>query len=136
MTDKYGLMADEIEVDTKDNATEQLLRNVVLGLQEKKGANITILDMRELDNSVCDYFVISEADSNVHVAALADSVEEMVYVNQGEWPLHMEGKTQAQWVLVDYVDIVVHVFHKTTRPYYNLEGLWADAKRTDIDNLF
>lgn len=133
------MINDEVTTENfkvDDYTTEQLLDAVVLGLQEKKGTNIAILDMRQLENSVCQYFVICEGDSNVHVAAVADSVEEYVWKQLREWPLHVEGKTQAHWVLVDFVDIVVHVFQKTVRPFYNIEGLWADAKRTDIENLF
>ncbi|MFT3740431.1 MAG: ribosome silencing factor [Breznakibacter sp.] len=134
MVIKDEVMAENLEVE--EYTTEQLLDAVVLGLQEKKGINIAVLDMRQLENAVCQYFVICEGDSNVHVAAVADSVEEYVWKQLHEWPLHTEGKSQGQWVLVDFVDIVVHVFQKSVRPYYNLEGLWADAKRTDIENLF
>jgi ribosome-associated protein len=134
MTETPVLMTDNLSSDTYN--AEQLLAKVVLGIQEKKGTNIAILDMRDIENSVCSYFVICEGESSVHVAAIADSVQELVWKQMTEWPLHMEGKSQAQWVLVDYVDVVVHVFHKSVRPYYNLEGLWADAHRTDVENLF
>lgn len=128
------VMADDLEVE--EYSTEQLLDAVVLGLQEKKGTNIVILDLRKLENSVCSYFVVCEGESNVHVAAVAESVEEYVWKTLGDSPLHVEGKSQAHWVLVDFVDIVVHVFQKSVRGYYDLEGLWDDAQRTDIENFF
>jgi ribosome-associated protein len=120
----------------EQTASEQLVDAVVLGIQEKKGINIAVLDMRELENSICDFFVICEGESTTQVDALADSVEEFAWKKLHDKPSHSEGKQSAQWVLIDFVDVVVHVFHKSVRPYYNLEGLWADAPRTDIENLF
>lgn len=117
-------------------STEQLVDAVVLGLQEKKGTNIVILDLRELENSVCQYFVICDGDSNTHVSAVADSSETYVWEHINDKPLHTEGHHSAQWVLIDFGDVVVHVFQRPVRAYYDLEELWADAKRTDIPNFF
>lgn len=117
-------------------STEQLVDAVVLGLQEKKGTNIVILDLRELDNSVCQFFVICDGDSNTHVSAVADSSETYVWEHINDKPLHTEGHHSAQWVLIDFGDVVVHVFQRPVRAYYDLEELWADAKRTDIPNFF
>jgi ribosome-associated protein len=116
--------------------TEVLVETVVLGLQEKKGTNIAILDMRELENSVCQFFIICEGDSNTHVSAVAGAAEEMVWKNLQEKPFHVEGERGAQWIIIDFVDVVVHVFQKANRAFYNIEGLWADAKQTDVENLF
>jgi ribosome-associated protein len=116
--------------------TEVLVETVVLGLQEKKGTNIAILDMRELENSVCQFFVICEGESNTHVSAVAGAAEEMVLKMLQERPYHVEGERSAQWIIIDFVDVVVHVFQKANRAFYNIEGLWADAKQTDIENLF
>ena len=105
-------------------------------MQEKKGTNIVILDLTKLDNTVCQYFVICEGDSNTHVDAIANSVDDYLKKTIGERPNHSEGFKNAQWILLDYFDVVVHVFQKSERAFYNLESLWADAKRKDIPNLF
>lgn len=115
---------------------EHLVDAVVLGLQEKKGTNIVILDMRQLDNCITQFFVICDGDSNTHVSAIADSVEEFVFKQLHDKPIHTEGKGNAQWVLIDYADCVVHVFQKSVREHYNIEALWADAERKDVENLF
>ena len=121
---------------TEDNTPKELVDAVVEGIQEKKGKNIVILDMTKIENSICKYFVICEGDSNIHVDAVADSVDEYVREKLNEKPFHIEGQDNAEWILIDYVDVIVHVFQKSVREFYNLEGLWADAKRTDIEDLF
>ena len=118
------------------SSAEHLVDAVVLGLQEKKGTNIAILDLRQLDNCITQFFVICDGDSNTHVSAVADSVEEYVFKHLNDKPIHVEGKQNAQWVLLDFVDVVVHVFQKSVREHYNIEDLWADAKRTEIENFF
>jgi ribosome-associated protein len=85
---------------------------------------------------IAEFFVICEGESNVHVDAVSDSVEEIVRRDAGEEPLHVEGKQNAEWVLIDYMNVVVHVFQKQVRNYYSLEDLWADAGRKDIEDLF
>jgi len=114
----------------------QLIENVIKGLQEKKGSNITVIDLFEIENTITNFLVICEGDSNVHVEAIADSVEEYVRINAAEKPYRIEGKQNAQWIIVDYLDVVVHVFQKSARNFYNLEMLWADATKTDIPNHF
>ncbi len=117
-------------------ATENLVETVINGIQEKKGSKITVLDLRKIENMIAEFFVICEGDSNVHVDAVAESVEEIVREGAGEKPLHVEGKRNAEWVLLDYMNVVVHVFQKQVRGYYSLEDLWADADRKDIADLF
>jgi ribosome-associated protein len=117
-------------------ATESLVETVINGIQEKKGSRITVLDLRNIENMIAEFFVICEGDSNVHVDAVAESVEEIVREDAGEKPLHVEGKRNAEWVLLDYMNVVVHVFQKQVRSYYSLEDLWADADRKDIADLF
>jgi ribosome-associated protein len=117
-------------------STESLVSAVVDGIQEKKGSKITILDMRNIENMIAEFFVICEGESNVHVDAVSDSVEEIVQRDAGEKPLHVEGKRNAEWVLLDYMNVVVHVFQKQVRSNYMLEDLWADADRKDIEDLF
>jgi len=120
----------------KEPKTKQFVDAVVEGIQEKKGKNITILDLTELEHTITDYFVICEGDSNIHVDAVSDSVEDYIREKLSEKPYHIEGRENAQWILLDYVDVVVHVFQHSVRDFYNLESLWADGKRTDIPELF
>ncbi len=120
----------------ENNSTEQLVEAIVEGIQEKKGTNISILDMRKIDGSICQFFVLCDGDSNTQVNAIGESVDDYVREKINDKPFHIEGKQNAEWILLDYVDVVVHVFQRPIRSFYNLEGLWADAKRTDIENLF
>jgi ribosome-associated protein len=100
----------------------------VKGILEKKGKNITCLNLRNISNRVCDYFIICEGDSTTQVDAIARSVEDEVRKATGEKPYHTEGFENSEWVLIDYVTVVVHVFQKEIRDFYNLESLWADAE--------
>ena len=117
-------------------SAKKLADAIVEGIQDKKGTNIAVLDLSKLDNTICQYFVICEGESTTQVDAIADGVEDYVREQLGDKPNHIEGKENALWVLIDYFDVVVHVFHKEQRDFYNLEGLWADAERTNIENLF
>jgi len=119
-----------------ETGSQTLVNEVIKGIQEKKGSDITVLDLTDIDSSISNFFVICAGDSNVHVEAIADSVEEYVRINANEKPLHVEGKQNASWILIDYFDVVVHLFQRNTREFYNLEALWSDAKRTEIPNLF
>ena len=123
-------------INQGDSSTEQLVDGIVEGIQEKKGTNIAILDMRKIDGSICQFFVLCDGDSNTQVGAIGDSIEKYVKEKLNDKPFHVEGKQNAEWVLLDYVDVIVHVFQKPIRSFYNLEELWADAKRTDIEDLF
>lgn len=114
--------------------TSSLLDAIVEGLQEKKAKNITILDLSDIENRVTDYFVIADADSKTHVNSIADSVEETVEKTTKERAYHSEGRQNGEWILVDYINIVVHVFLREMREFYNIEGLWGDAKITLINN--
>lgn len=112
--------------------TTTLLDAIVEGMQERKGKNITILDISKLENRVTDYFVICDADSKTHVNSIADSVEDMVIKLTNEKAYHTEGHQNSEWILIDYINIVVHVFLRETREFYNIEGLWGDAEITTI----
>jgi len=116
---------------TKEQTTS-LLDAIVEGMQDKKAKNITVINLIGLEHRVADYFVICDADSNTHVSAIADSLEESVIKKTGEKPYHTEGRQNAEWILVDYVNIVAHVFMRETREFYNIEGLWADGETTHI----
>ncbi len=121
----------------KDSTKEQtmsLLDAIVEGMKEKKAKNITIINLIGLEHRVADYFVICDADSNTHVNAISDALEECVIKNTKERPYHSEGKQNGEWILVDYVNIVAHIFMRETREFYNIEGLWADGEITHIQD--
>ena len=112
--------------------SNELSKLVVKGMQEKKAEDIVVLDLRYVPNSVADYFVICTGNSDTQVDAIADSVEMMVFETDQQNPWHIEGKTSREWVLIDYVDVVAHVFKEETREFFGLEDLWGDAKVTQI----
>lgn len=116
----------------KENPSKKLIDAIVDGILEIKGKNISILDLSTINNRVCDYYVICQADSSTQVNAIADSIEEIVKKTTGERPYHSEGQQNSEWILIDYVTVVVHVFQSHIREFYNLEALWADAAVTEI----
>ena len=100
---------------------------VVRGMQDKKASDIVVLNLKELKNAVADYFIICSANSDTQIDAVARSVEEEIEKVTGESPWQTEGRTNREWVLLDYVDVVVHVFLRDRRKFYALEDLWGDA---------
>lgn len=111
----------------------QLLADAAVeGILELKGRNITIMNLKKIHNRVCDYYIICQADSNTQVNAIAGSVEETVKKKTGERPYRSEGFQNSEWILVDYVTVVVHIFQTQIRNFYNLESLWADAEITEL----
>ena len=120
---------------TKDLKESQVLSDVVIkGLQELKGENIVYIDLSVVENAVCDNFIVCTGTSNTHVTALAGSAEKEVRKTLGEKPWKTEGFGNAEWIILDYVNTVVHVFQEESRNFYNLDGLWADAKITKIED--
>lgn len=117
----------------KNTNNDDLLALIIKGIEDVKGNDINILDLREIENTVCDYFVICNGNSNTQVNAIVGSVQKVVSKELKEKPWHVEGEQNGEWVLMDYVSIVVHVFQKHIREYYNIESLWGDAKITTID---
>jgi ribosome-associated protein len=115
---------------------DQLISEIIKGIEEVKGENITILDLRDLENTVCDYFIICDGTSNTQVSAISGSVQKLVGKNLQEKPWHVEGEGNSEWVLVDYVHVVVHIFQKNIREFYALEELWGDAKITKITSKY
>jgi ribosome-associated protein len=120
----------------KEAGNDILLANIIKGIEDVKGNDIDILDLRELENTVCDYFVICNGTSNTQVNAIVNSIQKVVSKELKEKPWHVEGTDNGEWVLMDYVHIVVHVFQKHIREYYNIESLWGDAKITTIENKY
>jgi len=117
----------------KEQITSTQIADVaVQGMLDRKGQDICLVDLRNIGNSVCDYFVICHGSSNTNVEAIANSVEESLFKTLGEKPWHREGTANAEWILQDYFNVVVHVFQKSTREFYNLEELWADAEITHV----
>ncbi len=116
---------------TKSNlSADQLITEIIKSIEDGKGLNIVLLDLREIENTVCDYFVISSGTSNTHVDAIAAGISKNVSKNLQEKPWHTEGEQTAEWILLDYVNVVVHVFQKPIREHFDLESLWGDAKIT------
>ncbi|MDH7444587.1 ribosome silencing factor [Aquimarina sp. 2201CG14-23] len=120
----------------KEIDTDQLITQIIKGIEEVKGNNITILDLREIENTVCNYFVICNGTSNTQVNAIVSSIQKTVSKSLKDKPWHVEGSENAEWVLIDYVNIVVHVFQKHIREFYDIEGLWGDAKTTTIETNY
>ena len=114
---------------------KKLVETITKGIQEKKGSNITIADLSDIEGSVCRYFVICQGNSPSQVEAITDSVEETARVEAGEKPVHVVGLTNAYWVAMDYTDVMVHIFIPEAREYYNLENLWEDAKLTRLPDV-
>ena len=115
--------------------TQQLVDNIIKGIQEKKGKSIVNFDITKLEQSITDNFIICHGDSNTQVNAIADSVEEFVKKELNEKPIHKEGAQNSQWILLDYGMVIVHIFQKEYRDFYNLEDLWADAKIQEIQEV-
>lgn len=123
-------------VETKNKTKKtSLADSVVFGMQEKKAQNITIIDLRKLKEAVADYFIICSANSDTQVDSIHDSIDEFVFKNEKLHPWRTEGEKQKEWIIVDYGDVVAHVFRKDKRPFYNLEELWGDGIITKIENL-
>ncbi|NNM94966.1 MAG: ribosome silencing factor [Bacteroidia bacterium] len=116
----------------KEQDPVQLKNAIIQGIADKKGKNIVCLNMSRVAGSVCDYFIICEGDSAIQVNTIARSVEEKVMEATGEKVYHHEGFENAEWILLDYVDVVVHIFQPGYRKFYNLESLWADAETEEI----
>lgn len=122
---------------TKENiSADQLIAVIISGIEDVKGQNINILDLRDIENTVCDYFIICEGTSNTQVNAIVNSVQKKVSKELKDNPWHVEGVDNAEWVLIDYINIAVHVFQKHIREYYDIEGLWGDAKTTVIETSY
>lgn len=122
-------------ISEKEVNIKSLVDSVVEGIQEVKGKDIAILNLSSIENAVCNYFIICTGDSSTQVSSIASSIDKMTRKNMQEKPWHREGSTNSEWILLDYVNVVVHVFYRETREFYNIEGLWADAERTDIPNI-
>jgi len=121
MTNKY-----------KEYTTEKLVETLVFGMLEKKAKEVTIIDLRNIPSAVSSYYIICHGNSNTQVEAIAESAGYEANKQLNDRPIHVEGADVAEWILLDFVDVVVHVFQESSRKFYNLEGLWADAEISTI----
>ena len=110
-----------------------LIEKVIKAIQDTKGEDIKLLDLTKIENSAADYFIICSANSNTQVNAIAGNIEKKVRNELKNRPWHVEGTENAMWILVDYISVVVHIFQKHIREFYDLEDLWSDAQITSID---
>jgi ribosome-associated protein len=114
--------------------TDELIEQVINGIREKKGNDIVLIDLRSINSSLADLFVVCHGDSDVHVKAIAGSVIDEVEKHTGESPVYKEGFVNADWVLLDYINVVVHIFRKEQREFYGIEEFWADADTQRIED--
>jgi ribosome-associated protein len=122
------MAAKQNTVKKKNLNSFSLVRYAIKGIAEKKGNDIVYINFKKNSNAPCDYFVICEGNSRTQVQAIAESVEEFIEKKTGKRPWHIEGFQNAEWVLMDYVDVVIHIFQPHSREYYGLEEMWADAE--------
>jgi ribosome-associated protein len=114
---------------TTSFVTDEALVDVIIeAIREKKGQRIVKIDLKEVKNTICDYFIICEGESNTQVNALADNIDKQTFLSLKNVPHHVEGRENAQWILLDYFSVIVHVFQKEQRGFYKLEDLWSDGK--------
>jgi len=133
MTINNETAAERKRTNSDEVSSEELRDLIVRGMQEKKGVEVVVMDLRKVKNAICDYFVICSGNSDTQIDAVAQSVDEEVHKNTGQNPWHQEGKMNREWILLDYVDVVAHVFKKERRAFYDLEQLWGDADVQYLD---
>ena len=116
--------------------TDDLISVIIKGIDDVKGDDIQLLDLRGIENTVCDYFIICSGNSNTQVNAITGSVQKLVSKELKDKPWHVEGQNNSEWILMDYVNVVVHVFQNHVREFYDIESLWGDAKMTEIKSSY
>jgi len=112
---------------------DDLISVIIKGIDDVKGDDIQLLDLRGIENTVCDYFIICSGNSNTQVNAITGSIQKLVSKELKDKPWHVEGQNNSEWILMDYVNVVVHVFQNHVREFYDIESLWGDAKITEIN---
>lgn len=120
----------------EEKSTEKLISVIIESLRDKKGKDIVVMDLRHLSTAITDYFVLCTGDSDTHIKALCDSVEDKVREEMQEKPWHIEGKEFKKWILLDYISVIVHIFYHEQRKFYALEELWGDAHFTKYEDVF
>ena len=125
--ERLGVLAERKKSITRLTRNSKIFKTIIRALQDKKGENIVSLDLRKIPEAVADFFIVCEANNQPQIRALADNVEAEVKKHCGESPYHHEGKQSLQWVLIDYVNVVVHIMAPDSRKFYKLEEMWSDA---------
>lgn len=115
------------------NSSAQLSTCIIEGMQDKKAEDIMLIDLRTIQNSICDYFVICSGTSDTHIDSISTSVNKVADEQLDESPTNVEGRTNREWILLDYGNVIAHIFKKETREFYGLENLWGDAPITHIE---
>lgn len=118
---------------TRLTKASKIIKTIIAAIQEKKGKNIISLDLRKINEAVADFFIVCEAGSQPQIRAIADNIDDKVREKCGEKPFHNEGYNNLQWVLIDYINVVVHVMLPENRKFYQLEEMWSDAAAETID---
>ena len=116
----------------KIEGINSLIEKIVIGISDVKGQDIKMIDLRKIENRICDFYIICSGGSNTHVSAILDSVKKKVSKTLKEKPSHTEGEENAEWILLDYINVVVHIFQKQVRDFYRIEELWGDCKTNTI----
>ncbi len=117
------------------STTEVLIEKIIEGIQEKKGNEIVLADLTGIEDTICNYFIICQGNSPSHIQAITDSVSEFARIHAQAKPTAIDGLRNAQWVAMDYSDVIVHIFLPDARAFYDLEHLWADAQLTRLPNI-
>lgn len=117
------------------NENKQLIQQIIEGIQEKKGKKIDWVDLTHIHEAICNHFIICQGESPTQVSAIVDSIKEFARKGADAKPLAVDGLRNAEWVAIDFADVMVHVFLPETRAFYDLEHLWEDAKLTQIPDL-
>ena len=115
-------------MEKKIDGVINLIEKIVDGISDVKGQNIEMIDLRKIENRICDFYIICSGSSNTHVSAILESVKKKVSKSLKEKPSHTEGEEKAEWILLDYINVVVHIFQKQVREFYKIEELWGDCK--------
>jgi ribosome-associated protein len=131
--EQLDVLANRKKGQTRLTRNSKIFKTIIKAIQDRKGENIVSLDLRKIDEAVADFFIICEANNQPQIRAIADSVEDSVKKECGESPYHHEGKSTLQWVLIDYVNIVVHILNPESRKFYKLEEMWSDASLAEHD---
>jgi len=112
----------------KTDGVNNLIEKIVDGISDVKGQNIKMIDLRKIENRICDFYIICSGNSNIHVSAILESVKKKISKSLKEKPSHTEGEENAEWILLDYINVVVHIFQEKVREFYKIEELWGDCK--------
>merc|ERR1711912_2430 len=134
-SNKFVFKEIHLMLNIKDN-TSLLIDEIIDGIENIKGEKIKVMDLSNIENTPCKFFIICSGNSNTQVIAIVNSILKRVSKKIQEKPLHTEGLEAAEWVLLDYVNVVVHVFQRKIREFYNIEELWGDAKSKIVSSNY